>query len=63
MEFITGVVAWVLSHIPQLLEVIGAFALIATMTPNKTDDEIINKLLKFINFVGANFGKSKNADV
>ena len=41
---------------------VGAFAIIATMTPNPQDDKIVSQLYKFINFLGANFGKSKNKE-
>jgi len=40
--------------------IVGAFAIIATMTPNPQDDKIVSMLYKLINFLGANFGKSKN---
>lgn len=43
--------------------VVGAFAIISTMTPNPKDDKIVSQLLKFINFLGANFGKSKNEEM
>ncbi|MAH47845.1 hypothetical protein CMI37_18635 [Candidatus Pacearchaeota archaeon] len=39
---------------------VGAFALLSTMTPNPRDDKIVGYLWKLINFLGANFGKSKN---
>jgi len=42
--------------------VVGAFAIISTMTPNPEDDKIVSQLYKFINFLGANFGKSKNQE-
>ena len=42
--------------------VVGVFALISTMTPNPKDDKIVGQLLKFINFLGANFGRSKNEE-
>lgn len=48
------------AYIQIALAFIGAFALVATMTPNKTDDKIVNIALKVINFLGANFGKAKN---
>jgi len=48
--------------IENAMIVVGAFATIATITPNKADDKIINLFLKAINFLGANFGKSKNED-
>ena len=40
--------------------VVGAFAIISTMTPNPNDDKIVSQLYKLINFLGANFGQSKN---
>ena len=40
--------------------VVGAFAIISTMTPNPSDDKAVNQLYKLINFLGANFGKSRN---
>ena len=42
--------------------VVGAFAIISTMTPNPSDDKAVNQLYKLINFLGANFGKSKNEE-
>tara|TARA_R110002110_G_scaffold322595_1_gene535012 strand:- start:901 stop:1080 length:180 start_codon:yes stop_codon:yes gene_type:complete len=42
--------------------VVGAFAIISTMTPNPKDDKIVSQLYSLINFLGANFGKSKNND-
>ena len=36
---------------------VGAFAILATMTPNPEDDKIVGQLYKLINFLGANFGK------
>ncbi len=39
---------------------VGTFALIATLTPNKTDNKIADFLMKIINVFGANVGKAKN---
>ena len=41
--------------------IVGIFASIATMTPNESDNKIVDFLLKVINFLGANFGNAKNA--
>ena len=60
MEFITGTWGWLSSHIPQLLQIVGAAAIVATMTPNKTDDKIVQMILDAINFLGGNLGKAKN---
>ncbi len=62
MEAFTSIFSWVTNHIPELLEVVGGFAIIATMTKNKSDDKIIQMILDGINFLGGNLGKSKNAD-
>ena len=40
--------------------VVGAFAIISTMTPNPSDDKAVSQVYKLINFLGANFGKSRN---
>jgi len=47
--------------IPKVLIFIGVFATIATMTPNKTDDRIVQVLLDMVNFLGGNVAKAKNA--
>ena len=43
-----------------VLTAVGAFALIATQTPNKVDNEMAQKLMDFINFFGANLGTARN---
>jgi len=52
----------VTTYLPVLVSLVGSFALIATLTPNKTDDKIIGWLLTVINFLGGNFGKAANKD-
>lgn len=49
------VVAWVTAA----LSVIGGFRVITTMTPNTTDDKILNGILKFLNFFSGAIGKNK----
>ena len=62
-------IEWVLAQLPQLpqlldalFKIIGGAAIIATLTPNKSDDKIIDWAWKIVNFAGANFGKAKNND-
>ena len=45
-----------------ITSVVGTFALIATLTPNKSDDKISLVVLDVVNFLGANTGKAKNKD-
>lgn len=42
--------------------VVTAATAITALTPSKTDDEIVNKILKVLNFLAGNFLKNKNAD-
>ena len=42
------------------LEIAGAFAIIASMTPNETDNKIADYLLKAINVIGFNVGNARN---
>ena len=62
MEPIMGVIAYITANFAVLLEIVGAFALIATLTPNTVDNEVMNWIMKIINFLGANMGKAKNVD-
>lgn len=43
------------------LKLVGAFAVVASMTPNETDNKIADQALKLINLLGFNFGNARNA--
>ena len=60
MEFLNGLLGqpWYLIAV----EAVGLFAAIAAITPNKSDDKIVQFLLDVINFIGVNFGKAKNKE-
>ena len=62
MEFIDKVVALLSVYLPIITSVVGSFAMIATMTPNKVDDKIVQFLLDIVNFLGANVGNASNKD-
>ena len=57
MNVITNNYAGIIS---AAASIIGGFAMIASMTPNKSDDRIVQMLLDIVNFLGANFGKASN---
>ena len=40
--------------------IVGGFAVLASLTPNKSDDRIVQIILDIVNFLGANIGKAKN---
>jgi len=54
---------FLIQWLPIVSGVVGTFAMIAVVTPNKTDDKIVQLLLDIVNFLGANVGKAKNGDV
>ena len=43
-----------------LTQVVGVAALVATLTPNTSDNKAVDFVLNIINMLGANIGKSKN---
>jgi hypothetical protein len=49
------------SMVELLVQIVGAFAVIATMTPNTADNKIASVLLEAVNFLGGNLGKARNA--
>ncbi|MCP4121881.1 MAG: hypothetical protein GY751_09025 [Bacteroidetes bacterium] len=55
---------WIIANWTNVLEivtsVVGVGALIATLTPNASDNSVIDFILKFINLLGANVGNAKN---
>jgi len=48
------------SILSAVASIVGGFAVIASLTPNKSDDRIVQMILDVVNFLGANFGKAKN---
>ena len=60
MDFAT-IIANLPSYLEIITQVVGVFALVATLTPNTSDNAIVDFILKLINFGGANVGSSKNA--
>ena len=52
---------FLVTWVPVALQIVGGFAVIATATPNKVDDKIIQSIMDLVNFLGANFGKARNS--
>ena len=46
-----------------VLKLVGAFAIIASMTPNTNDNKAAQMLADLVNLLSCNIGKSKNSDV
>ncbi len=62
MEFLGTVFTWIMGHGRELLEIVGAFAIVAQFTPNKTDDRIVQFVLDAVNSIGMNNGRARNVD-
>jgi len=60
MEWITSAINWISGNLAQIAQVVGVLAAIATVTPNKSDDKIVQWLLDLVNAGGGNIGKAKN---
>lgn len=52
----------ILGVIRIVFEVIGVFAMGATMTPNSSSNPVIDVLMRIINALGMNFGKAQNKE-
>tara|TARA_R100000742_G_C4161458_1_gene2918 strand:+ start:37 stop:228 length:192 start_codon:yes stop_codon:yes gene_type:complete len=59
-ELVSFVVDNYVSILSAVASIVGGFAVIASLTPNKSDDRIVQMILDVVNFLGANFGKAKN---
>ena len=57
MELLTGNMGQIVEILTQ---VVGGAALVATLTPNESDDKIVSFVLKVVNVLGANVGKASN---
>lgn len=44
-----------------IMQIVGTFAIVATMTPNTADNKIASVLLEAVNFLGGNLGKARNS--
>lgn len=58
IEFIDSVPAWV----SALLMLFAGAKAITILTPTRSDDKVVDSILKVLNILAGNFGKDKNAD-
>lgn len=57
-EFFDAFPAWIVA----VTAVVTSATAITALTPTKTDDKIVGKVLKVLNFLAGNFGKNRNKD-
>jgi len=58
MEFFTG--ANITSLLEIIIQVIGIASMVATLTPNESDNKAVDFVLNVVNMLGANIGKASN---
>lgn len=56
---LVSLLPWWAQLIPIVITAAGA---VATVTPTKADNKVIDPLLRIINIIGLNVGKARNAD-
>ena len=59
-ELVSFVMDNYVSILSAVASIVGGFAVLASLKPNKSDDRIVQMILDVVNFLGANFGKAKN---
>tara|TARA_R110002167_G_scaffold60586_11_gene171031 strand:- start:875 stop:1105 length:231 start_codon:yes stop_codon:yes gene_type:complete len=59
-EVISLITSNYVAILSAVASIVGGFAVIASLTPNKSDDRIVQIILDIVNFLGANFGKASN---
>ena len=59
-ELVSSVMGNYMQILAAAASIVGGFAVIASLTPNKSEDRIVQMILDVVNFLGANFGKAKN---
>jgi len=64
LSSLSGMMNWVSENSGNMLQIVvltvGLFSFIASLTPNKSDDRVMQFLLSVINRLGFNFGAARN---
>ncbi len=61
MEWLAVVWAFVVANWDQLFQIVGVFSVIASLTPSKADDRVVQVVLSAIDVLGANFFRASNS--
>jgi hypothetical protein len=62
MEALLNIWSLIPEWIQALCGLVSAATMVSALTPTKSDDLILNSVLKFLNMLAGNVGHNKNAD-
>jgi len=62
MEQITAILEAAPVWLTAITGVVTAATAITALTPSKSDDKVLDMILKVLNLLAGNIGKNKNAD-
>ena len=62
MDQITAILEAAPVWLTAITGVVTACTAITALTPSRSDDEILDKVLKVLNILAGNVGKNRNAD-
>ena len=62
MDQITAIIEAAPVWLTAITGVVTACTAITALTPSRSDDEIIDKVLRVLNVLAGNVGKNRNAD-
>jgi hypothetical protein len=62
MEQITAILEAAPVWLTAITGVVTAATAITALTPSKSDDKVLDTILKVLNLLAGNIGKNKNAD-
>lgn len=62
MESITAILEAAPAWLTAVTSLVTAATAITALTPTRSDDEVVDKILRILNFLAGNFGANRNAD-
>ena len=62
MDSIAGMMSQLPSWLNAACGIVTACTAVTALTPSKSDDQILNWVLKILNFLSGNFGHNQNKD-
>tara|TARA_X000001382_G_scaffold129536_1_gene121809 strand:+ start:437 stop:628 length:192 start_codon:yes stop_codon:yes gene_type:complete len=62
MEMILNLMSGAPEWLNAICLVLSSCTALTILTPSKSDDKILNTILKVLNFAAGNFGKNRNKD-